>query len=89
MDCSGDKFNCTLCDPTKDTKALFVSENKVGRTTTFRGSCKANCPSGYFMDMKLPKDIRCNKCKSPCSTCEKTEDYCLSCDGTNNLYYSY
>jgi hypothetical protein len=36
-----------------------------------------------------PLDIKCEECQSPCATCEGKADQCLSCDGSNNLTYSW
>lgn len=41
------------------------------------------------MDRSNQYNIKCKPCVSPCSTCEGSATGCLTCDGTDNLYYVY
>lgn len=89
MDCIGDKFNCKQCRAGGITPALFTSSLVSGGVEVERSTCRAACPSGYYMDRSDAYNIKCKPCVSPCSTCEGSADACLSCDGTDNLYYVY
>lgn len=88
-DCSGDKYNCTLCDYSKENNVLFTQMLKIRNDEVPRGTCYQSCPNGFFVDFADPKDLRCGTCASPCSTCEKAADKCLSCDGSGNRRYVY
>ena len=55
MDCYGDKFNCIQCDASSTTNsALFTSIMISNNVETFRSDCRADCPSGYFLDTTDP-----------------------------------
>lgn len=88
-DCEGDKFNCIQCDSNSATPALFTSSSIVDGVEVDRSDCRAQCPSGYYMDRSDTDNIKCKPCSSPCSSCEGSPSACLTCDGTDNLYYVY
>lgn len=45
----------------------------------YKGSCKSNCPTGYYADISNPTDSKCSACSSVCFSCMGNATNCTSC----------
>jgi len=50
----------------------------------YKGSCKSNCPTGYFTDNSNASDIKCSACSATCFSCISSANNCSSC--SSSLY---
>lgn len=45
----------------------------------YKGSCKSNCPTGFFTDSSNSSDIKCSSCSGICFSCIGAATNCSSC----------
>ena len=45
----------------------------------YKGSCKSNCPTGFFTDSSNSTNIKCSPCSVTCFSCVSSATNCSSC----------